>query len=246
MIDDKTEAVLRSIFHPALSETEPKHLSSLQSQPEFDDLVALATQLAADAPEEALQQVLVERPKLLLRSLPSAGDMNLAFITKPAIGNSFRADFAVLSSGQGGCDIELVELERAIDPLFTRDGTPARRLQGAIGQVHDWHQWIVANQSTFIRDTVSRATSIPVFPRRSENGSFALKDSEYLEASWRGFGGFENAQMRYIIVIGRWGLLSREHRERLIFLNQQNNSLYTIRTYDQLLRKAYEGPDMFY
>lgn len=90
MIDDKTEAVLRSIFHPALSESEQKNLPVLQTQPEFDDLLALATQLAQDAPEEALQQVLEERPRLLLRSLPSAGDLNLAFLTKPAIGNSFR------------------------------------------------------------------------------------------------------------------------------------------------------------
>ena len=112
--------------------------------------------------------------------------------------------------------------------------------------MHDWHQWIMANRSTFIRDTVSRAMSLPVFPARSDNGSFALKDAEYLEASWRGFGGFENAHVRYVVIIGRWGLLSREHRERLVFLNQENNSLYSIRTYDQLMRKAFEGPEIFW
>ena len=246
MIDDKTEAVLRSIFDPSMSESEPGNLGETQRQPVFDEVLELAKLLGADAPEEALQQCLSLHPHLLLRALPTAGNGNLAVLTKPPVGTKYCADFAVLTYGQGGCYIELVELERAIDPLFTKAGTPARRLQGAIGQVQDWHQWIVPNRTSFVRDLVSRAMSCPVYPTRAENGSFALKSADDLEAAWRGFSGFDHAMITYTVVIGRWSLLSREDQARLVFLNQEGSWLCAVRTYDQIVRRAYDGPPIFW
>jgi hypothetical protein len=204
---------------------------------EFDDLAALAELLSQTPSEEALQILLTARPQLLFGAF-GYGQNDLAFITKPQIGTSYRADFAVLSYDQGGCDVYLIELEPSHTALFTRDDTPARRLQGALGQVRDWDQWIKVNHQTFTRDLIRGAQSLPIYPERSANGSFLLVEPDRLEQTWRSFGGYELGGIKYSIIIGRWSQLSQAHRERLVYLNRHDGALQQIRTYEQLARLA--------
>lgn len=68
-----------------------------------------------------------------------------------------------------------------------------------------------------------------------------------LKNVWQGFGGNENCQIDYLIIIGRWGKLTDREKKRLLYLNQTNNGLnLRIRTYDNFIRKAIEGPNIFW
>lgn len=205
---------------------------------EFTDLVALAEQLSIGGSEEDLQRLINERPQLLFGAYGWGQSSDLAFITKPQIGNDYRADFAVLSNDQGAAEVVLVELEPADAPLFTQDDTPARRLQGAMGQVRDWDQWIRPNYDTFVTDLIRRARTLPVYPNRSANGSFLLVDGARLESTWRSFGGYSLFCVKYSIIIGRWSQLSQSHRERLMYMNKHDGVQQQIRTYEQLARLA--------
>lgn len=232
MNDEKTKLVLHQIFEltpNVLDESEGTRIM----QPDFEHIVAFAGLLAVEASEEKLQQFLTENPQFILYFL-SKGSDPLAFITKPSIGNSYRGDFGVLSVSQNGCEIDLIEIEQSSVPLFTARGTPARHLHTAMGQIHDWHQWITINQDTFVRDTLKLAQSFPILPDRSHNGSFALRSD--IEKLWYHFGGFS---IGYTIVIGRWGTLSKKHRSRLVFLNQHDIPNRRVITFDQLIRNAY-------
>jgi hypothetical protein len=198
--------------------------------------------LSRDAAEEDIQQLLTERPQLLLGAFGYAQNSDLAFLTKPTVGTLFRADFAILSYDQGGCDIDLIEIERASAPLFTGKDTPAQRLQSAMGQVRDWDEWIRRNQNTFVRDVIDYCKTLPIYPRHHSNGSFLFVEPSNLEEVFRGFSGFDHPSIRYTIILGRWSQLSEEHRKRLVYLNRHDGALHQIRTFDQVARRSYCRP----
>lgn len=240
-MDDKLEQTLREIFSEAdhIQDIEP-NLSVISAS--FDDVVALAYLLPDANKEEVLQQEIAKRPQLLIGSLGYAQSKDLAFLTKPLIGTQFKADFALLSSDQGGCDVHLIELETADVQLFTQNNTPAKRLQSALGQIADWDEWIQRNTATYIRDLIDHCKKLPQCPEKSENGSFRLVDAKRLENTWRGFGGFDHPTFWYTVVIGRWSQLSDKHRKRLIYLNKKNGVHQQIRTYEQIARRSYSRP----
>jgi hypothetical protein len=244
MITDDVQRVLEQIFGAdATPDIRPKPSAMAGS---FGDVVAFAELLSRDASEEELQQFLTEQPQMLRGAMGYAQNLDLGFVTKPAIGTRYRADFAVLSYDQGGCDIHLIELERASAPLFTRKDTPAQRLQSAMGQVRDWDAWIRPNQRTFVRDLIDHAKTLPVLPKRHTNGSIIRVTPDHLEEAWRHFGGFDQPGIRYTIVIGRWGQLSEEHRKRLVYMNQRDGAVQQIRTFDQVARRSYSRPAISY
>ncbi len=241
MIDEKTEVVLTEIFGMysgwSGGEERPGKMC-----PGFPDITSFAQMIANDPSEEVLQQFLSEHPQMLFGLFGEGGDSDQAFLTKPPIGNSYNADFAILNVSQGGCKITLVELEPVQKQLFTQKLTPAHRLQGAIGQVQDWSQWINLNKQTFVRDTVDIAKKALKHPDKSTNNSFKIWESEHIENSWRSFGGFDDTIVKYAIIIGRWSKMSEEERKRLVFLNRQESKIVTIFTYDQIVRRAYDRP----
>ena len=220
----------------------------LENCPTFTNIQEIAALLASDCREEELQVFLENQPKFLLSLFGIGDDGNLAFLVKPPVGSTYKADFAIIEYGQGGCYIWLVELERANANLFTEKGTPARDLQNALGQITDWKQWISVNKTTFSRDTITYAKNLPMFPQRASNNSFRLRPAESMEGAWRGFHGYDRPKIKYIIIIGRWANLTPTQRERLIFLNSEDNTnpVATIYTYDQVARRAFDRPHFGY
>ena len=210
--------------------------------PGFNDIKAFASLLSENPGEEELQKFLEARPQLLFGLFGQGDDSDLAFVTKPCVGTSYKADFAVLNIGQGGCVINLVEIEKASESLFTGKSTPAKTLQSAIGQVQDWTQWVESNKATFVSDTVEMVKKLPLFPKASKNGSFRLRSPESIEQGWKAFGGYEFPKVRFSIIAGRWATMSEEHQKRLAFLNSSDNKSYTIYTYDKVARRAYDRP----
>ena len=135
-----------------------------------------------------------------------------------------------------------MKIEPSKEVLFTKKLTPGRRLQGAIGQVHDWAQWISRNKQTFVRETVDLAKRVPLYPGKAPNRSFRLWEPDHIEQAWLSFGGFDNTAIQYAIIIGRWARLAEEARQRLLFLNQKEHPGRIIYTYDQVARRSYDRP----
>jgi hypothetical protein len=241
MIDDNTEQELSQIFGKA-SGWSLEELNRIKMCPGFEDIKALAMLLSKKPTEEQLQLFLEGRPQFLLGLHGHGDDSDLAFLTKPAIGSFYNADYAVLNVAQGGCSIHLIEIERADVALFTQKLSPGKALRSPMTQIRDWDQWISVNQQTFIRDILSIVTQLPLFPNRSCNNSFRLRSPESVESAWQHFGGYKHPHIKYTIIIGRWSRLSRQEQERLIFMNARDGSLHQIFTYDQLARRAYSRP----
>jgi hypothetical protein len=234
------ERALREILYPELAGTPPQEL---ELSPTWDDLQRFADLLLAEPEEEALQRFLARRPGFLIGEAGMSDSSTLAFITKPAVGTRFVADFAVLHASQGGCTTRLYEIERASARLFTKSLTPARTYQTAIGQVTKWRQWIDANSRTFATDMLELAKSQPKWPLRAANGSFRLRSKRELDGLWQMFGGQQHPFFSYTIVCGRWANLTPEERRTLVHLNGSNNgNWYSTVTYDQVARNAYRRP----
>lgn len=214
------------------------------TSPNFGDIKSLALLLRSNPREEALQLFFAQYPQFLLGLSGTSSECDLAFLTKPPVGTNYFADYAVLSVSQGGASISLFEIEPSSSQLFTQKGTPARRLQGALGQIWDWHQWIEANRDSFVNDMLTRALSAPFFHERDTNNSFRLRNSSDVEQSWRAFGGMNCYGVGYYIVIGRWCNLSKDHRERLVMMNRNEAPYRKIYTYDQLARRAFIRPNL--
>jgi len=237
------EKVLAEIISIGTSEDPTEHKRGVLS-PGYSSLASFAALLAKEPREEALQQYLQANPQYLMALYGSNDDGDLAFICKPPIGTRYFADFCVISYSQGGAGLELVELEPSSAELFTKAGTPARRLQGAIGQIDDWRQWIQVNTTTFIRDIIELAKALPLYESGKTSGSVRFKTPEDLEHVFRGFGGFEYPHVGYSVIIGRWARLSEAHRRRLIYMNREYGGQQRVYTYDQLARQALVRPDI--
>jgi hypothetical protein len=244
MIDDETEKIINDIFgwHSGwlADDIRPVKLS-----PGFPDIRALAELLQTEPTEEQLQKFLEVRPQFLTGLCGQGDDSTLGLLTKPPVGTMNRADFSVFTVNQGGCGISLIEIERSGYPLFTQQGTASRYLQTALGQTLNWAEWIRPNEATFIRDSLNLLKESAEYLARSLNGSFRIFSSEHIDHAWKTFNGFENPYVEFVIIIGRWSCLSEAHRKRLIQLNRSNGNRTTIRTYEQLARRAYDRPACF-
>jgi Domain of unknown function (DUF4263) len=241
MIDNKTEEVLADIFGH-VSGWNADDVQTTKMSPGFPLIRDFASLLANEPSEESMQKFLKEHPQLLLGLFGQGDDCDLAFLTKPPIGTAFRADFAILNANQGGCRITLIDLENPSEPLFTKQGTAAKMLQRALGQIQDWQDWITPNKQTFVSDTVATAKAVAEYPARSPNGSFRLRSTQGVEDAWRAFDGFKNSFVNYGIVIGRWSQLDAKHRSRLVSVNRQDYPLRAVFTYEQVARRAYDRP----
>jgi hypothetical protein len=214
----------------------------LQTCPNYADLVSFAELLSSDPREEVLQQFIEQHPQFLMGLYGWGDDSVLAFLTKPAIGVRFRADFGLLQCGQGGCCIHLVELEPSTERLFTQDGHRAHRHNSALTQCRDWNSWFHPNKATFVRDVLDIVRTLPLYPDRSPNGSFRRRDYGSIEAAWRGFSGFDDPFIQCTVVIGRWSQMTPDERRHLLTQNRHDDKLARVITYEQLARTAYERP----
>lgn len=237
-MDQNTERVLAEIIDAGfVKETDPR--IPIRLSPKYDDLVSFAELLSHEPREEDLQKYIEAHPGFLLGMFGDADGPDVAFIAKPRVNTAYVADFAVMSTGQGGSTIHLIEIERSSEPLFTRKNTPAETFRAALGQIDDWRQWISLNTPTFTRDIVDRAKNLPHYHERGEVASFRSVSPETIEHAWRNFGGYDHTFIQYTIILGRWGLMSEPHRKRLIYRNQQPDNHVLVYTYDEMARRAY-------
>lgn len=236
------EQILKEIFDPFIFGDELKsHV--LWKSPSFKEIEDFASLILKDESEESFQKFLSQKSNFLFRQAFSTDESPLGIIAKPPLSNFNFADFAIFSVSQGGCHIQLIELERPSDKLFTKKMTPGYKLQTAIGQIYDWKEWLQSNQETFINTSFRILKDAPKFPAKPEKGTFIYCPKNRLETTWRAFGGNESCTIDYVIVLGRWSKLTEKEQKRLILLNNSYSSQWIkIRTYENFIRKAIDGP----
>lgn len=241
-MDNKVETILQEIFDPLILGDEIK-THKLSKSPSFNEIHDFAELIGLDGTEESYQKFISEHPHFLIRTAVSTDESILGILAKPPIGNFHLADYAIFSISQGGCHIHLVEIEKPSDRLLTKKLTPANKLQTALGQVLDWEQYIQQNKQTFINSCMKLLKDSPKYPQKTEKGSFIYAAKNRIQSIWEGFGGIESCYFSYTIVIGRWAKLEDNEKRRLVFLNNgYSKQNIRIRTYDNLIRKAIEGP----
>jgi hypothetical protein len=193
--------------------------------------------LATEPPEEILQSFLEHNPGFLTGITGTIDNTDLAVLYKPRIGSRYIADFCVLQSFQGGSVANLIEIETSHEPIYTKNGKPARRLSDALKQVEDWRLWIDQNQVHFAKELINSAKALSPFGDHVPNGrGFRTKDAAELEWNWKSFGGFDQPYFSYTILAGRWSKLENENKARIIARNRQGERDVSIYTYEQLAR----------
>jgi Domain of unknown function (DUF4263) len=236
------EEILKEIFDPFILGDEFKS-HKLSKSPSLLEIEELASLMLIDESEESFQKFLSKHSHFLFRQAFSTDESPLGIIAKPPISNFNFADFAIFSVSQGGCHIQLIEIERPSDKLFTKKLTPANKLQTAIGQVYDWKEWLQSNQQTFVNSAFRILKDSPKYPSKSEKGTFIYGAKNRLDSIWQAFGGNESCTFDYLIILGRWSKLTEKEKKRLILLNNSYSSQWIkIRTYDNFIRKAIDGP----
>jgi Domain of unknown function (DUF4263) len=240
------EKILTEIFDPTIFPDEIPR-SEHYKPPTFKDVQEIAQIIIDDGTEESFQKYFNKNPHFLFRAIPSSGDTICGLLIKPPIGNFFYADYAIVTVGQGGCGITLIELERPSDKLFTKKLTPAQKFQTALGQINDWNEWLVSNKQTFANTILTLLKKAPQYPKTDKNGSFKCLPNIRIENCWKGFGGYEDCYIGNLLVISRWSNLDEKEKKRLLFHNSKNRQhFFQIRTYDQLIRKGYDGPNRYW
>lgn len=239
------EQVLSEIFDPIILCNE-NPLSSLNKSPSYEEIVGLIKLIILDKSEESFQKYLSTHQHFLFRLAPSSEQSVLGLLLKLPISNFNFTDFAILTVSQGGCRISLIEIERPSDKLFTKKLTPAAKLQTALGQIHDWNEWLNINRQTFLNTTFKLLDESPKYSAEGNIlGGFINGSIKEIRNVWSGFGGNDYCKFEYLIIIGRWSRLTDREKKRLVYLNQQNEGqAIRIRTYDNFIRKAIEGPNI--
>lgn len=229
--------VLDSIFNSDTGFDEIER-NALKESPSYSDVFSFADLLSKKPNEEKIQKFILEHPKFLTALEGYADSKVLAVIPKPKIGQFFCADYGILAYDQGGCIINLIELEPSNEGIFNKNLTPAKRYRGAITQISDWDEWIQSNKSTFINDIITIAKKMKLSSKNIKSG-FRTVSPETLKRTWDAYGG-SNPQFQFTIVIGRWSQLKENARIRLISLNKKN--WFKTFTYEQMIRRGIERP----
>lgn len=235
--------ILAQIFSSSLGWVE-NNKEILRICPSYRNIEDLANLLKDEPREEELQQFLENHPQFLTGFCGFGYDSPLAFLVKPSIGTLFKADFAVICYGQGGSCVYLIEIKRSAENLYTQSGEQAKKLREAVRQIEERNIWLKTggNIQTFVLDTINYAKTLPLYPNRSQNQSFALRSPAEIDEMWHTFGGYDSPIIKHIIIIGRWAELSENERKRLIAHNRHNSQLYQVFTYDQVARQGFDRP----
>lgn len=245
MTNKQFQEILGEIFDPLLLKGDVP-IKKISAAPTFEQIKEYAKLIIKNSGEEKFQKLFANNENILLRGTIESDETILGVIAKPPIGIQNFADFVIISVGQGGAKITLIELENPSDRLFTKKLTPANKLQSAIGQVTDWDIWIEKNSDTFKNDLLDYLKKQPKYPNKSNNGSFIVCSKSQLVKTWNAFGGNEGCHISFLIIIGRFGRLTEEEKQRLYHLNKKNNQRIKFRTFDNYIRKAIDGPKYFW
>jgi hypothetical protein len=180
--------------------------------------------------ERKIHAYLKENPQLIWATFMNCGGHSDYAIPEFSLGSKFRTDFVVMQSFSGGWNIALIELEPVDEDLFNQDGTPTKRLRGAIQQIDNWRRYIDSEKASFCSALADAAMQYDVLDPERNLGmepfciKCPLRDPQtYLCAS-------------YHIMMGRRKSLD-EKSQRIRASYKPYHSI-EIATYDRLVQVA--------
>jgi len=91
--------------------------------------------------EREIHAFLKEEPLLVWATFMNLGGHSDYVIPEFSLSGKYYADFVVMQSFSGGWNIAFIELEPVDEKPFNQDGSPSKRLRGAIKQINDWHDF---------------------------------------------------------------------------------------------------------
>jgi len=91
--------------------------------------------------EREIHAFLKQEPLLVWATFMACGGHSDYVIPEFSLNGKYYADFVVMQSFSGGWNIAFIELEPVDEKPFNKDGSPSRRLRGAIKQIDDWHDF---------------------------------------------------------------------------------------------------------
>jgi hypothetical protein len=179
--------------------------------------------------EEDAQEYLAGRPEILLNAFTLRWRVREC-IPKFRFGAEFVSDFVLVEGQSWRYHITLIELEPPTEKVYTRDGKFAKRLNGAIGQISDWLNWIDENESYF-RQSLSKSIA-------STYGSRQIQ---------RPLEGYNIRTRRHIIkakiIIGRRSFLTEDDNKRKETLYNSTSGRIEIIPYDRLVEVEQQFTD---
>lgn len=107
--------------------------------------------------ERSMSEFLKERPEILYWTFCRPGGHTRFVFREFPIGSRYIADFVVVNSHSSAWKVKFIELEPIDDPVFTKAGTPSKRLSQALKQVDDWAEYYDAHKGQIRADLVEWA-----------------------------------------------------------------------------------------
>jgi hypothetical protein len=180
--------------------------------------------LSAPGTERSVLAWLKKNPTVLLRTLA----FGRYIVAEFPFGTDFRADFVALGPFSGGFDVHFVELEPPNVPLFTKNGTAAKRLAGAVTQIDSWRLFVEKNRNCVLRELSKfMKTRELIFADKSEPMDNCGRSLYHPNSS---------LHWSYKIIIGRRAGLSEKQIEQKASFRTHHD--IEIMTYDRLLETA--------
>lgn len=177
--------------------------------------------------ERQASDFLAAHPEIVRWAFCRTGGHSTYVVKEFPFGNRHRADFAVPMSYSGAWEVHMVELEPPNDKVINKDGTPSRRFNKAISQVHDWASYIKQNPYEVRRDLSDWCVNHDLLGIYGEYGPPSNDTGDYLRDP--------ETFIRYYyhIVIGRRNAIGKEQRRRM---NQYSQDvLLRVCTYGRFL-----------
>jgi hypothetical protein len=91
--------------------------------------------------EREIHAFLKKDPLLVWATFMNCGGHSDYVIPEFSLSGKYYADFVVMQSFSGGWNIAFIELEPVDENPFIKDGSPSKRLRGAVKQINDWHDF---------------------------------------------------------------------------------------------------------
>ncbi len=88
--------------------------------------------------EREIHALLKDEPLLVWATFMHCGGHSDYVIPEFSLAGKYYADFVVMQSFSGGWNIAFIELEPVDEKPFNQDGSPSKRLRGAMKQIDDW------------------------------------------------------------------------------------------------------------
>ncbi len=107
------------------------------------DALAIERAISKARSENPIQTVLQERPAILAQLLH--GGHGRWVVPKQRLGVQYVTDLLIGDADSIGDHWTAIELERPNVAAATKEGRPSAALRRAIGQIHDWREWLREN-----------------------------------------------------------------------------------------------------